>query len=105
MTDLGWSDHFQAQISPADAALTPLRITEVQRSRATGQGAGEAQLLQFPPDISAGELAVGDWVLADTEGRIARILTRQSLLSRKAAGVVIKPQLIAANVDTLFITT
>ena len=105
LADLGWSARFQAQLGAGDAELAPLRITEVQRSRATGQGTGGARLLHFPPDISAGALAVGDWVLADAEDRIARILERRSLLSRKAAGVVIKPQLIAANVDTLFIVT
>jgi ribosome biogenesis GTPase len=105
LADLGWSERLEVQLAPADAALTPLRITEVQRTRATGLGTGAARLLEFPPGMSAGEVAVGDWVLADPDDRIVRVLDRQSLISRKAAGVVIKPQLIAANVDTLFITT
>jgi ribosome biogenesis GTPase len=54
--------------------------------------------------ISAGDLAIGDWVLSDGE-RICRLLDRKTLLSRRAAGTGSATQLIAANVDTLFIVT
>lgn len=44
-------------------------------------------------------------MLADAEDRACRILDRQTLLSRRAAGTDARRQLIAANVDTLLITT
>lgn len=48
--------------------------------------------------------AVGDWVLLDpAHDRIDRLLPRSALLRRAAAGEHYKTQLIAANVDTVFI--
>ncbi|WP_431190674.1 ribosome small subunit-dependent GTPase A [Metabacillus flavus] len=52
--------------------------------------------------------AVGDWVVIQPryeEGKatIHAILPRQSKFSRKAAGVATEEQIVAANVDTLFI--
>jgi len=106
LADLGWSAFFAAQIGEGDAGLVPLRLGGVERSRANGLGAAGAMTLQFPPDLSAGEVAVGDWVLADPQTlRIARVLARRALLSRKAAGTDARTQLIAANIDTLFIVT
>ena len=42
---------------------------------------------------------------ADADGRLTEVLDRQTLLSRRAAGTDARVQLIAANVDTLYITT
>ncbi|ADU32389.1 ribosome small subunit-dependent GTPase A [Evansella cellulosilytica] len=52
--------------------------------------------------------AVGDWVLvelfpSERKGRIHHILKRKSRFSRKAAGLKTDEQIVAANVDTLFI--
>lgn len=104
---LGWSAHFADQCGDDDSeGLCPMRIISVQRAMATGLDAGGERPLGFPPELRAGGLAVGDWVLVDPEtGRIEKVLERQSLLSRRAAGVEARPQLLAANVDTLFITT
>ncbi len=103
---LGWSNDFAAQIGADERALVPLRLSGVERSRATGLGEAGAITLQFPPDLSAGSVAVGDWVLAEPEtARICRVLDRRSLLTRKAAGTEVRTQLIAANVDTLFIVS
>ncbi len=61
--------------------------------------------------MGGGELpAVGDWVLMeplDGEARsiIHSILPRKSRFSRKVAGEVTKEQVVAANVDTVFIVT
>lgn len=49
-------------------------------------------------------IAVGDWILIPNEGeRPLRFLERETVLIRKAAGKRTEDQLIAANVDTLFI--
>ena len=49
-------------------------------------------------------IAVGDWILIPNEGeRPLRILERETVLIRKAAGKRTNDQTIAANVDTLFI--
>ncbi|WP_205944697.1 ribosome small subunit-dependent GTPase A [Pelagibius litoralis] len=49
---------------------------------------------------------MGDWLLLDRETfRPRRLLQRKSLFKRRAAGTGRKLQLIAANVDTLFIVS
>ncbi|WP_423410755.1 ribosome small subunit-dependent GTPase A [Heyndrickxia sp. MSNUG] len=52
--------------------------------------------------------AVGDWVVIKTspgekKGAIHGILPRKSKFSRKAAGMVTEEQIVAANIDTVFI--
>jgi ribosome biogenesis GTPase len=69
---------------------------------------GETGEFPIPVQLaeSAGEVAVGDWlVLHGEDQRAIQRLQRQSLLYRKAAGEQIKPQLIAANIDTIFIVS
>ena len=46
---------------------------------------------------------MADWVIFNHQGGFERLLDRQSLFSRKAAGSKAAEQLIAANVTTLFI--
>ena len=51
-------------------------------------------------------ITVGDWVVLEpAEPVVRRRLDRQSLFQRRAAGTAGELQLIAANVDTLFIVT
>ena len=50
--------------------------------------------------------AVGDYVLADLNDDTAiirRVLPRTSVFLRKAAGVAVSEQLVAANIDTVFL--
>lgn len=107
LADLGWSAHFLGQLSLEELdACAPVRIFEVQRDRATGFGAAGSVSLDYPPGLSSGETVVGDWVLADPEtDRILRVLDRRSVLARRAAGREGGRQLIAANIDTLFVVT
>jgi len=53
----------------------------------------------------SGSIAVGDWILIDAEHRLVRLLIPKSSLRRRAAGTDASVQLIANNVDTLFIVT
>lgn len=56
--------------------------------------------------VAESGVAVGDWVLVDIDGpRIALVLDRFGVFKRRAAGTAANTQLIAANVDTLFIVT
>ncbi|MFZ7089596.1 ribosome small subunit-dependent GTPase A [Primorskyibacter sp. 2E233] len=102
LADLGWSDHFARQLTEDDTALTPARVTEVQRDRLRALSA-KGPLRLIPAD-HAGSYAVGDWVLCD-ETHAVRRLEALSALTRKAAGHVAYTQRIAANVDTLGIVT
>ncbi len=99
LQDLGWSNHFARQTGGDE---TPARIAAVHRDRLDALTAsGPLSLL---PGEAAGDYAVGDWVLTDGVRALAP-LERQTILARRAAGTDARRQLIAANVDTLFITT
>ena len=104
LADLGWSADFADQITAEDAGHPPVRLTSVHRARVEGLGESGPITLFLRPDMPMADLAVGDWVLHDT-ARITRILDRNSLMQRRAAGSGAERQLIAANLDTLFIVT
>lgn len=103
---LGWSDHFADQVSATEATeLTPVRLTEVRRNRVIGLNPQNERIdLALSGDNVATDMAVGDFVLSDGL-RLVRVLSRKSVISRKAAGHSSQAQLIAANIDTLFIVT
>lgn len=103
--DLGWSPFFARQTDANDDGLSPFRIAEVHRDRLAALNPDGEVTLTTPPGTSTGDFAVGDWVLADAARRISRRLDRQTVLMRRAAGTDAREQLIAANVDVLFITT
>lgn len=105
LADLGWSQFFDDQMGPEDAGLAQLRIATVHRSKVTAVTQDGAVKLALPAQTNSSDFAVGDWVLATPqEHEFVRRLDRQSLLQRQTAEVQ-APQLIAANVDTLFIVT
>lgn len=107
LADLGWSAHFASHLD-ADSAQTypPARISQVHRDRVLAlTPTGEVDL-GLPPDLSAGDLAPGDWIRTDPElERVHELIPRKTELSRKAAGSDNRAQLIAANVDTMMIVT
>ena len=105
LKNLGWSPHFIRQVEydeTADPPERPVRITAVHRSRLDGLSAKGTESLS--PTASAGMYAVGDWVIA-TGAAASEPLERTTVITRRAAGEDSKPQLIAANVDTLGIVT
>lgn len=105
LADLGWSAFYDDQLTPDDAGLARLRIATVHRARMTAQSAQGPVRLVLPIQSNIADFAVGDWVLADAETHLlVRRLERRSLLQRRTEGATV-PQLIAANVDTLFIVT
>ena len=102
---LGWSPFFQDQLAGQDADLAPMRVATVHRSRITAETGTGAQRLNLPAAMKTTDFAVGDWVLVETDSlMVQRRLERHALLQRKTEGGRL-PQLIAANVDTLFIVT
>lgn len=107
LADLGWTNHFLGQLSLCELELfPPARVAEVHRDRLTVLTPEGPLVLALPPDLSTGAVAVGDWLVYDPGRQTAvRILDRTSRLSRRAAGEVAREQLIAANVDTAFLTT
>lgn len=105
MADLGWSAFYDAQLQPEEGELAPMRVATVHRARLTAESVAGPTRLNLPGHANTSDFAVGDWVLVDTETRtLVRRLDRKTLLQRHTEGARV-PQLIAANVDTLFIVS
>jgi ribosome biogenesis GTPase len=107
LTALGWSDHFSTQIDADELGVTPpARIIDVYRKQVSALSETGEITLTLPPNISARDLTVGDWILFNPEdGRVVTLLERYTILRRQSAGAGATQQLIAANVDTLMIVT
>jgi ribosome biogenesis GTPase len=102
---LGWGADFMAQLDLTELDSTePARVTGVHRNRLDVLTASGATELIPASDMNTGDVAVGDWVLSRAHVAL-RVLTRRTLLQRKAAGTTVARQLIAANVDTALITS
>lgn len=106
LSGLGWSAHFMRQLDEGDLdRFVPARLTRIHRAEIEALTEAGPQTLTTGPEDSTGAYAVGDWVLVGEHNRIERLLVRQSLLQRRAAGHEAKAQLIGANIDVLFIAT
>ena len=105
---MGWRPFFGAQItSEEEAQCRPVRVMAVHRGKIAVAGV-DLETLISPriPGADAGENrpAVGDWLLLDRGSlQPTRLLRRASLFKRVAAGSRQKLQVIAANVDCVFI--
>ena len=106
LESLGWRPFFAAQLDDVESELRPARVVAVHRGRIDVIG-GEFEIGVALTGKSARlGITVGDWVLVDLGGPgVRQRLDRFSLFCRRAAGTAAELQLIAANVDTLFIVT
>jgi ribosome biogenesis GTPase len=100
---LGWQSFFEEQLSEDDLTLVPMRIDTVHRARLTALSEQGQVKVELPPRSDTAEYAVGDWILVDpATGMLSRRLDRKALLERPS-DTKRQTQLVAANVDTLFI--
>ncbi len=113
LTELGWSDHF-AKHWDAEEGLAPARVIAEHRSTYRVQSEQRDLVARTSGRLrhqaeSRGDLpVVGDWVAvqtADDEATIHRVLPRKSKFSRKTAGERTEEQLVAANIDIVWIVT
>src|ERR1019366_8672636 len=110
LLQLGWKPFFSEQLSAAeDWRYQPVRVMSVHRGTVTISGEGiddSISSILAVPKGGEDRPTVGDWLLIDRDSRsLVRILDRTSLFKRPAPGDDRRLQLIAANVDTLFIVT
>ncbi|MDR2523881.1 MAG: ribosome small subunit-dependent GTPase A [Synergistaceae bacterium] len=110
----GFSDRFK-QESAEYPGLFPARVTEQHRdlyvlvSENGNLNASVSGKLIYNADGNLDFPAVGDWVMINrtdsSSGNavIHRILRRKSVFTRKAAGTGMNVQVIAANIDTVFL--
>ncbi len=107
LAEYGWDNFFTSQLEPDDLTnFIPARIKTVHRSQIQVIGVG-LDRMTMPYSSVDGEgttATVGDWLLLEPETfRPKRLLERKSIFKRRAAGSHRGDQLIAANIDTLFI--
>jgi ribosome biogenesis GTPase len=110
LSQLGWKPFFSSQVSAEEhRRCHPVRVMSVHRGMVTvlGEGVEDSILSSLPvPGGPEDRPTVGDWLLIDRDSRKpVRILDRTSLFKRPAPGDDRRLQLIAANVDTLFVVT
>ncbi len=114
LKDHGWSDHFARHFhSYAEQGHDAGRVVLQQQHQYTVRGAtGELEAevagrLLHRAEAAADLPAVGDWVAFSHAGvdraLIHAVLPRRTKLSRKAAGRSAVEQVVAANVDTVFL--
>lgn len=110
LPELGWGPFFQEQLTSAELSTTvPVRVFGLNRHLLDAVGAGGRRQCALPHTwlrYAVEDLpTVGDWLLLDLDGQPLRLLKRRSLFKRMASGHDARVQLMAANVDILFIVT
>src|SRR5829696_1832129 len=119
LQDLGWNDFFASFFAPyAEQGLVPARVvaqkglTQVSTGEAEhyAELAGKLRHELKGPGGASGHPAVGDWLALRPptgEGRamIHAVLPRKSKFSRKTAGQRTEEQVVAANIDTIFLVS
>jgi len=115
LLDLGWDDARAADFQPfAGEAVQPGRVAvefnQIFRVYVDGEviDAVTAGRLKHRAEGRADLPAVGDWVAVrtrpeDDRGVIVAVLPRRSAFRRRAVGAVTREQIVAANVDVVFV--
>lgn len=118
LAELGWNDTFAEAFAPhAAAGLEPARVVcELRRNfyavhTASGELLGECRGGFFHHARTPDQFpAVGDWVavkprVGEQRADIHAVLPRRTKFSRRAAGSEEIEQIVAANVDTVFLVS
>ena len=118
LAQLGWNDTLAAAFAPhAAAGCVPARVTlelkgffEVTGESGALLGACTGKFIHAAR-TAADYPAIGDWVAItpqpgeETRAAIHAVLPRRTKFSRKAVGEQVVEQVVAANVDTVFLVS
>lgn len=117
LADLGWNPFFEKHFGELqEASFRPARVIEELKGFYRVRGASGEFLAEIAGKIQHDAKtredfpAVGDWVAIvprpkEGRARIERILPRKSKLARKAAGRAFDEQIVATNLDTVFVVS
>jgi len=109
--ELGWNSHFAESLAAlGDRSLSPGRVgADYGADFLVHLDSGTARADLSRELRTAGRhIAVGDWVALRAGGdrpEIAAVLDRQSAIRRKTPDMEVSEQVLAANVDVIFIAT
>ena len=115
LIDLGWKNFFQQQLDP-ESDLIPARVVrqDVNRYHLLAETGPMIGILPGRTRVEISSKAelptVGDWVLVTEQPQgdeviIQQTLDRNTKFSRKEAGDRYEEQIVAANIDTVFIVS
>lgn len=108
LSALGWAAPYTSAFAALKhPALIPGRVATAHRDRITVLTAGGPRDVSFSP-VHDPLPIVGDWVAVELVAgasmpRLAAVLPRRTALTRRAAGRSTRAQVVAANVDVVFI--
>ena len=111
LTRLGWGAQLQRQLSSEEMEqTTPCRVMAVHRGQLVLSSGEDERMLPIAGILLQERdqclVTVGDWVLVSNDtGAFVRLLDRFSLIQRQSAGTDKSRQMVAANVDTMFIVS
>lgn len=117
LTDLGWLPFFESFFEEhRKCGYSPLRITRVNRGNFIATDGSidfnceVTGKFSFQSDSRESYPAVGDWVAVsvlpnEPKAMIHAVLPRKSAFIRKVAGEQSDEQIVASNIDTVFIVT
>jgi ribosome biogenesis GTPase len=117
LSDIGWNDYFESLFHKyREEGLAPFRVSQEHKSRYVilgEEGELSAEISGKFRHEALGKSdfpAVGDWVAVrprpdEGTGTIHAVLTRKSAFSRKVAGKETEEQVVAANIDTVFLVS
>jgi len=109
LEELGWNGFFAGQLANHARPGVPARVASAARERfllSTETGELEAGISGRLRRSGSAWPAVGDWVVLRPDlAIIEHVLERRTVLSRKQPGQGIAEQVLAANIDLLFIVS
>lgn len=114
--ELGWQPFFEQQLTLEESDCLSVgrvgshrggQVLVLTESRELLIPSSLMEIRGDDDDQDASTIAVGDWFLLDPDRdhRPVRRLDRKTSLYRKAAGETVRPQLMAANIDTVFVVS
>ena len=102
LESMGWRPFFQNQLQLNELEGHHFgRILEHHRSEYVAQFKNIK--IHIPITTTLPTMCVGDWIICTEDFQFVRLLESFSSFSRKAAGHANEIQMIAANIDTVFI--
>ncbi len=108
---LGWDEARADWLAQSDLGDVHVgRVARLETGVVTLWGAGAPVLAQLPTRLKAPDdrPAVGDWVAFDPDpptAKVVELLPRHTIFERRAAGRRTQRQVVAANVDVVFVVS